>query len=264
MPVRRTVGEREALAATFAEDAELYDRVRPGYPDELFADLAAAVDLGPARRVLEVGAGTGQATRGLAARGARIVALEPGRSLLEVARRRLADLPSVELVNATFEAAELGAGSLDAIAAFTSWHWLDPEVRGVKAARALAPGGALVTVATHHVAGGTQAFFDEVQRCYERWDPATPPNLRLTPADEIAPQEDEPPFGAATFNRYEWERTYTTAEYLDLLYSYSGHRRLAAERRAGLLACIAELIDGRFGGRIAKRYMNELRVTRRP
>jgi cyclopropane fatty-acyl-phospholipid synthase-like methyltransferase len=49
--------EREALAATFDEDAELYDRVRPGYPERLFADLAGHVELG---RVLEVGSGTGQ------------------------------------------------------------------------------------------------------------------------------------------------------------------------------------------------------------
>jgi len=57
--------EREALAATFDEDAELYDRVRPGCPERLFADLAGHVELG---RVLEVGSGTGQATGDLSRR----------------------------------------------------------------------------------------------------------------------------------------------------------------------------------------------------
>jgi hypothetical protein len=47
-------------------------------------------------------------------------------------------------------------------------------VRVVKAADALRPGGALATVTTHHVAGGDQSFFAEVQDCYVRWDPETP------------------------------------------------------------------------------------------
>jgi hypothetical protein len=29
-------------------------------------------------------------------------------------------------------------------------------------------------VTTHHVAGGDQSFFAEVQDCYVRWDPETP------------------------------------------------------------------------------------------
>jgi hypothetical protein len=57
--------------------------------------------------------------------------------------------------------------------------------------------------------------------------------------------------------------TYTTREYRDLLSSYSGHRALAPDAREGLLGCIGELIDTRFGGRIAKRYMIELAVAYR-
>jgi hypothetical protein len=57
--------------------------------------------------------------------------------------------------------------------------------------------------------------------------------------------------------------TYTTSEYCDLLSSYSGHRALASDAREGLLGCIGDLIDARFGGRIAKRYMTELTVAAR-
>ena len=118
--------EREALAATFDEDAELYDRVRPGYPERLFADLAGHVELG---RVLEIGSGTGQATGDLSRRSARVAAVEPGRALFDVARRRLADLPNVEHVNASFEELAVEPGSFDVVASFTAWHWLDPGVR---------------------------------------------------------------------------------------------------------------------------------------
>lgn len=54
------------LARTFDTAAELYERARPGYPNQLFVDLAMSTGLRtPGARVLEVGTGTGQATRGL-------------------------------------------------------------------------------------------------------------------------------------------------------------------------------------------------------
>ena len=62
--------------------------------------------------------------------------------------------------------------------------------------------------------------------------------------------------------RYEWQQTYSTAAYLDVLRTYSGHRALQADLRAGLLDCIAQLIDTRYNGAITKRYLNELRVAR--
>jgi ubiquinone/menaquinone biosynthesis C-methylase UbiE len=47
----------------FNEVPELYDRVRPGYPDALFADLATITGMGVGSPVLEVGCGTGQVFR---------------------------------------------------------------------------------------------------------------------------------------------------------------------------------------------------------
>jgi hypothetical protein len=149
----------------------------------------------------------------------------------------------------------------------TAFHWLDPAVRMQKVAAALRPGGALATIATHHVAGGTEAFFVDMQACYERFDPSTPPGLRLQRASEIpadtAELDESGLFEPATFRRYEWEQTYSKAAYLDLLLTYSGHRALGAEAQRGLLDCIAGLIDTRYGGSIRKAYLNELRLARR-
>jgi hypothetical protein len=59
--------DRRDLGRVFNEVPELYDRVRPAYPDELFADLVAITGMDRRSPVLEVGSGTGQATRSLAA-----------------------------------------------------------------------------------------------------------------------------------------------------------------------------------------------------
>ena len=259
---------RVARRETFNRDAELYDRARPGYPPELFDALAGLAGLGPGRRVLEIGCGTGQATVPLAERGCEIVAVELGADLARVARRNLARFPSVEVVVAAFEEWPPPAEPFDLVLAATSWHWLDPAVRVGRAASALRAGGALATISTHHVAGGTEAFFVEAQDCYQRWDPETPPGgARLPMASEVAADTAELDgsgwFGPVAVRRWEWERSYSTTGYLDVLRTYSGHRALDPARRERLLGCIAELIDGRHGGRIAKRYLTELRVAHR-
>ncbi|WP_372343193.1 class I SAM-dependent methyltransferase [Streptomyces sp. KL116D] len=271
--------ERERLRRTFTQDAETYDRARPGYPPELYDDLAELAGTGPGCRVLEVGCGTGKATVPLAARGCRIVAVELGAELAAVARRRLAGHPGAEVEVAAFEDWPLPAEPFDVVLAATSFHWIDPAVRVAKSARALRPGGTLATVSTHHVAGGTADFFVEVQGCYERFDPATPPGLRLTPAADIPYDSQEAPnrnvaqgnaalpgadrFEPPVFRRHERDITFTTEEYRDLLCTFSGTRDLEPAARSGLLDCVGDLIDRHYGGRVTKRYLTELRVARR-
>ncbi|MGW6906243.1 class I SAM-dependent methyltransferase [Streptomyces sp. NPDC054940] len=260
---------RARLSRIFDEDAELYDRARPGYPPELFDDLEELAGTGPGSRVLEVGCGTGQATVPLAARGCRITAVEAGPRMAEVARRNLAGAAAVEVVTAEFEGWPLPEERFDALVSATAFHWIDPAVRMAKAAAALRPGGALAVVRTQHVRGGTEEFFVEVQRCYERFDPDTPPGLRppaaadVDSSDHVGEVARSGRFGPTVFRRYEQDLTYTTADYLDVLRTYSGHRALPEAARNGLFACIAGLIDRRYGGRVTKRYLIELGVSPR-
>lgn len=255
-----TQPNREFLRTTFGEDPERYDRIRPTYPPALFTDLA------PGGRVLEIGPGTAQATLPLALLGCEVTAVELSPALAAVAARNLSDFPAAEVVVAAFEDWPLPAQPFDLVLSATAFHWLDPAVRTAKAADALRQGGRLAIISTHHVRGGTEPFFADAQRCYERFDPDTPPNLRLREAADIprdAAEFDEAPrFGPVSFHDYTWERTYTRADYLDLLLTYSNHRALRPDLRAGLLACIGGLVDG-YGGSITKRYLTRLAVARR-
>jgi SAM-dependent methyltransferase len=254
---------RERLRATFGEDATRYDRARPGYPAAVFEGFAAGT------RVLEIGCGTGQATVPLAGRGCVVTAVELSADLAAVAAGKLADFPEATAKDITvevgaFEDWPLPPEPFDVVLAATAFHWLDPATRMTKAADALREGGTLALITTHHVAGGSERFFAEVQRCYERFDPATPSGLRLSPAADVPTTFDESDrFGPASFRRWEWELDYSAAEYVDLLLTYSGHRALAPQRRDGLLACITRLIDEEHGGRITKRYLTELATARR-
>jgi SAM-dependent methyltransferase len=262
-----TEAENARLRAVFSEDAERYDRARPGYPAAMYDDLVAMTGLGPGSRVLEIGCGTGQATVPLARLGCQIIAVELGAELAEVARRNLAAYPDVEVVTAAFESWPLPSEPFDLVISATAFHWIDPAVRVVKSAEALRPGGVLATVATHHVAGGTIPFFAEMQACYEYWDPSTPKGLRLQPAEEIPMEGEEIEqsglFSTPEFHRYATDIPYTTASYIDVLLTYSGHRALPPDDQRGLLDCIANLIDTRYDGKIVKRYLSELRTAHR-
>lgn len=259
--------EVSRLRSTFGEDAALYDRCRPGYPTALFDDLRQLAGIGPGSTVLEIGCGTGQATVPLARLGCALTAVELSGSLAARARRNLAHLPNADVVVAAFEDWPLPAGAFDVVLSATAFHWIDPSVRVSKAAHALRADGSLAVISTHHIAGGTAPFFVDVQRCYEQFDPATPPGLRLSAAADIPAESSEfdqsGRFGPVDFRRYEWEASYSTAEYLDLLCTYSGHRALPGQAREGLLGCIRQLIDDRHGGRITKRYLTQLALTHR-
>ncbi len=117
----------------FGEVADDYDRIRPGYPAQLADDLLAEAP-GP---VLEVGAGTGKATRLFVRPGVDLTCVEPDERMADVLRR---NVPGVEVVAGTFEdwTPDQPYGLLVSAQA---WHWIDPVRRADLAFAALAPGG---------------------------------------------------------------------------------------------------------------------------
>ena len=256
---------REMLRTTFGQDAELYDQWRPTYPPQLFTDLATLAALGPHARVLEIGCGTGQATLPLAQLGCQVLAMDLSPDMAAVARRNLAQFPNVTVVAAAFEDWQPSDRTFDAVISATAFHWLDPDVRMIKTADLLRPGGALGIVSTHHIAGGTNAFFADAQRCYERFDPTTPPGMRLTTDDETPEETAEfdrsARFGPAKIRRYEWQQTYTSHQYLNLLMTYSGNRARSPQARSGLFGCITHLIDDVHNGEITKQYRTRLAIA---
>jgi SAM-dependent methyltransferase len=130
----------------FDEMAAEYDRHRPAYPDELVDQACQVAGIGPGDRVLEVGCGTGQLTRGLLARGLHVTALEPGANLVALARQNLAGAGAVEFVPAKLEDAVLPRGQFQAVFSASAFHWTDPEVSWQQVADALVPGGTLALV----------------------------------------------------------------------------------------------------------------------
>lgn len=250
---------------TFNEVAELYDRVRNHYPEQLFEELFGTVDLSSEARILEIGPGTGIATLQFAKRGYKVVGVELGTEMAAVARRKLMAYPNVEIEVAAFEEWEPPAEPFDLVIAATSFHWLDPAVRYKKAAAVLR-GGAYLAIINYRAAGGDQRFFDEVQDCYGKHMPSAT-RRQMPVAAETNPYVDELHncgwFAHPLTRRYITEETYNSEQYIELLSTYSDHLSLEPANQQRLFDCIATLIDHHYGGQVIKRYLNELTLARR-
>ncbi len=161
---------RTARARTFGKAALEYDAVRPGYPQELIADLIAFAQMPTPAQALEIGCGTGQATRSLVDLDLQLTCLEPSTSLCRLARSNFASCKNVRFLAESFEAFTCSGAAFHLIFAATSFHWLDPSVRLSKCADLLVSGGTLAVFSNMHPLPYT-GFFAGVQEIYDKHVP---------------------------------------------------------------------------------------------
>lgn len=229
---------------TFDQVAALYNAARPGYPQALCDDVAFAADLRPGHAMLEVGCGTGIATRRFAPLGLRIVALDPGSEMIRVARERSAGFTNVEFVVSTFEAWRPPPEPFRLVIAAQSWHWVAPEVRFAKASEVLSPGGVLAVFG--HVPVGLPApLVEEFKQAHLRyaipWGPR--PEAAYLPSGPFKRWFDKSGYFAAAVHRsYPWKAPHTAQSYTDLMSTWSDFRLLDQAKQDGLRAAIAEAI----------------------
>jgi SAM-dependent methyltransferase len=122
---------------SFGPVAAAYERFRPGYPAELF-DTVMRYAGQPIRTALEIGAGTGKATRLFAGRRITVTATEPDAAMLDELRKHVP--ASVITVQAAFEDLR-PAQTYGLVYAAAALHWTNPEGRWPRVAALLEPGG---------------------------------------------------------------------------------------------------------------------------
>jgi SAM-dependent methyltransferase len=264
--------DRLELGRVFNEVPELFDRARPSYPDELFVDLVAITGLDHQSVVLEVGCGTGQATRSLARLGCSVTAVEPGAELAALARQNLEAFDKVEVETTTFEEWGDQGRRFDAVVAASSWHWVDPTIGWRKAHEILRPGGFLVLLG--HVTvrrPGEPEVYAETADLHESYAPGNPgwghppleEEVRATSEGWGLVGDPGGLFGPTTVRWYPTVQWFDGEGFSNLLRTTSLYRKLAPEVREALLDSIAERIRTRMGDRAPRRYLSVLRVGRR-
>ena len=143
-PEQRRIREQQRVL--FDGVAARYDATRRRYPAAIADALIANAGIGPDSAVLEIGCGTGQFTRQLAGRRLKVTAIDIGAAMVRAARSNIADA-NVRFQVCSFEDFADG-GPFDLIVSASAFHWIDPSVGLVKAARLLRPGGWLALLGT--------------------------------------------------------------------------------------------------------------------
>lgn len=260
------------LEWTFNTVAEEYERWSPTYPEALYRDIFAYQPVGPESELLEVGIGTGQATRPFLETGCALTAVELGDRLAAIAREKFQEFPKLSVVNLPFQEYDGPDARFDLIYSARAFHWIPEEIGYRSVYRMLKPGGAFARFSAHSVpARGMEAVYAEMQRSYDEfmYEDKRPDN-----AASVSPFTMEQAarrtaigakygFEALDSKLYIRERTYTAEEYIRLIGVYSDHIVLPEERRQGLLRGIREAIEA-HGGTFTLEDAIELNLHRKP
>lgn len=212
--------DRDAHALSFGPAAGRYERGRPPYPP-------AAVDwLLPAgaRRVLDLGAGTGKLTRALLDRGLDVIAVDPSEGMLAELRRVL---PAVPAEIGTAERIPLPDDSVDAVLVAQAWHWVDESRAVPEIARVLRPGGRLGLIWNLR-----DERVDWVRRLGEI----------IGSGESYRETIVGPPFGPLETRDYDWSYRVGPDQLLDMIASRSGVILRPVDERAAVLAQVRQLM----------------------
>ncbi len=255
------------LRTTFNKVAELYDLVRPHYPEQLFDSIVKVAQLHESAKLLEIGPGTGQATEPFVKRGYDITAVELGSDLADFTRDKLAEYKNLKIITGAFENINLESTSFDLIYSATAFHWIKPEVKFYKPYNLLKSGGHLAIIHTNNVSAEKEdEFFYALQPIYKKYRPGGEDldGVHVKLADDLKPDEyDENYFERVFFRVYPFDVSYSAKKYVQLVNTYSATILMKPEERISFFKEIEELIDEKFGGSVQKYFAMTLTLLRK-
>ncbi|MDX6287401.1 MAG: hypothetical protein QOG53_2886 [Frankiales bacterium] len=242
------------VGSPFDALVDAYDAGRPSYPSELYDAIDRLAHPLATADVIEIGAGTGIATRALSDRGARVVAVDIGAQMLQRLRERTPHQPAVL---ATADALPFKDSTADLVCAAQAWHWVNVDRGGSEARRVLRPDGALAVWWNNVVADG-EPWFEAQQARLEGMSPGYSRDYRALPSNEPLAMY----FATIEVFTTRWTRTLGVADYLVWLRSKS-YVAAIGDRLDEFLCAEEESLRGAFpDGNVEEPFEVRLVVAR--
>ena len=223
---------------------EAFDRWRFRYCDELFDCVSARAALGPGRRSLEIGPGTGQATEFALRTGADCTAIELGANLADICERKFARYPNFHLVRGDFATYPFEPASFDLVYSAATIQWIGETVAYPRCHDLLRPGGTLAMfLLRSDYQSPNPSLYADIQKVYrDCFHTETPYTRRFG-------YENAGAWGFVSMERREFpvHRTFTAEDYVAYIGTHSDHIGLRPEWREPFYNGIRAAIE-RHGG----------------
>ena len=256
---------------TFNTVADSYEKIRPGYPEELYRVLFAYAPLGDSSHAAEIGIGGGQATLPVLKTGCRLTAVEYGDQLAQLCREKFREYSRFSVITGKFEDADLPENSFDLIYSASAFHWIPEEIGYPKVFRMLKSGGAFARFANHpYQAKDHPALFEEIQKAYAEYyypyykkQPGKLNEYTEEQAAARATAADKYGFTDTQYTLFHRVRTLSSAEYRMLISTYSDHITIEKNIRERFFDAIEDTIN-RYGGSVSIFDTIDLQMARKP
>jgi ubiquinone/menaquinone biosynthesis C-methylase UbiE len=160
---------------------EKFDKWRPRYCNKVFADIIKHSQLDCGKSALEIGPGTGQATKPILKTGCNYLAIELGEHLAEYTKDKFKSYDNFHIVNDDFETHNFGRQKFDLVYSAATIQWIPEKIGFSRAFDLLKSGG---TFAMMLMKGDyktpNEALYDKIQEVYDEYfRPETPYTQRL-------------------------------------------------------------------------------------
>ncbi len=222
---------------SFNADAVKYDKFRPRYCKELFDDIMRYSDIKKDSKALEIGIGTGQATKPFLDIGCKVEGVELGDNMARFVFERYKGYEGFSVKNCSFEDYNGRVGSFDIVYSATAFHWI-PENIGFNKVYSLLKNNGTVALFWNRpfAAKADDPLHCEIQRIYSVYRPSE--NKPVENNEKIFAKIIESlnvyGFSDVQMKLYHKTRTFDSDDYISLLNTYSDHMALDEDVRLKL------------------------------
>lgn len=125
----------------FTGKANVYDKYRPGYPQDVYGFIAQQANLKADSIIADVGAGTGKFAVPFLTKGYQVICVEPNTDMKSIMDEKLGEYKNYAGVAATAENTTLANRSVDCITVAQAFHWFDRTAFKLECQRILKENG---------------------------------------------------------------------------------------------------------------------------
>lgn len=261
----------KGLEWTFDTVAGKYEKLRPGYTDELYKMIFDYITIDNSSNVVEVGIGGGQATLPILQTGCTLTAIEYGENFSKLCEEKFAEHKNFSVITEKFENVSFSDCQYDLVYSASAFHWVPEDIGYSKVYGMLKSGGAFARFANHPYRDkGNPVLSEEIDKLYTQYyykyygkdiksDKEYSEEQAMQRA-QIAKKYGFIDIRHALFYR---TRTFSAKEYIELLGTYSDHIAIEEVIRTEFFSKIAEAIN-QYGGSFTLYDTIDLQLARKP